>query len=146
MLAVLEDAVLTYLRGLHLGPETAAWLEADDFTWPYSFANLCEGSASIATPSAPRCDGSASGAAGWPPRGNRPETSSRVGVGPQESPSSEGASAVPRPAKPARQERNPRIDDSEAETCHRLGEHPPSRSVAALPAAARRSPDPTSRG
>ncbi len=43
MLAVLEDAVLAYLRGLHQSPETAAWFESDDFTWPYSFANLCEG-------------------------------------------------------------------------------------------------------
>ncbi len=33
----------------------------------------------------------------------RPETSSRVGVGPRESPSFEATSAVPRPAKPARQ-------------------------------------------
>jgi hypothetical protein len=22
--------------------ETQAWLEEDDFTWPYSFANLCD--------------------------------------------------------------------------------------------------------
>jgi hypothetical protein len=42
MLAVLEDAVLVYLRGLQLVPETAAWFDADDFDWPYSFANLCD--------------------------------------------------------------------------------------------------------
>jgi hypothetical protein len=42
MLAVLDDAVLAYLRGLHVAPETEAWFEADDFTWPYSFANLCD--------------------------------------------------------------------------------------------------------
>jgi hypothetical protein len=42
MLAVLEDAVLAYLRGLQLVPETRAWFDADDFTWPYSFANLCD--------------------------------------------------------------------------------------------------------
>jgi uncharacterized protein (DUF779 family) len=34
---------------------------------------------------------------------DRPETSSRAGAGRQELPSSEGANAVPRPAKPARQ-------------------------------------------
>jgi acyl dehydratase len=38
-----------------------------------------------------------------PRRGSRPETSSRVGAGQQASPSAEGANAVPRPAKPARQ-------------------------------------------
>jgi hypothetical protein len=42
MLAVLDDAVLAYLRGLPVAPETEAWFEADDFTWPYSFANLCD--------------------------------------------------------------------------------------------------------
>jgi hypothetical protein len=42
MLAVLEDAVLVYLRGLHLVPETASWFASDDLTWPYSFANLCD--------------------------------------------------------------------------------------------------------
>ena len=42
MLAVFEDAVLGYLRGMHLFPETRAWFEADDRDWPYSFANLCD--------------------------------------------------------------------------------------------------------
>jgi hypothetical protein len=42
MLAVFEDAVLVYLRGLHFVPETHAWFEADDRDWPYSFANLCD--------------------------------------------------------------------------------------------------------
>jgi hypothetical protein len=42
MLAVLEDAVLVYLRGLQLVPETRTWFEEDDFSWPYSFVNLCD--------------------------------------------------------------------------------------------------------
>ncbi len=42
MLAVLDDAVLSYLRGSHLIPETEAWFQAEDYGWPYSFANLCE--------------------------------------------------------------------------------------------------------
>src|SRR5262249_61059539 len=41
MLAVFEDAVHAYLRGMTCFPETRAWFEADDFEWPYSFANLC---------------------------------------------------------------------------------------------------------
>jgi len=41
MLAVFEDAVHAYLRGMSCFPETRAWFEADDFEWPYSFANLC---------------------------------------------------------------------------------------------------------
>jgi hypothetical protein len=41
MLAVFEDAVHAYLRGIQCLPETSAWFEADDFEWPYSFANLC---------------------------------------------------------------------------------------------------------
>jgi hypothetical protein len=41
MLAVFEDAVQAYLRGMHCFPETRAWFEEDDFQWPYSFANLC---------------------------------------------------------------------------------------------------------
>ena len=40
MLAVFEDAVHAYLRGM-TGPETIAWFQADDLDWPYSFANLC---------------------------------------------------------------------------------------------------------
>jgi len=42
MLAVLDDAVLSYLRSHHPSPETDAWFLAEDFSWPYSFANLCE--------------------------------------------------------------------------------------------------------
>ena len=42
MLAVLDDAVLAYLRGPQRVPETEAWFQADDFSWPYSFANLCD--------------------------------------------------------------------------------------------------------
>ena len=30
------------LRGLQLIPETRAWFDEDDFSWPYSFANLCD--------------------------------------------------------------------------------------------------------
>jgi hypothetical protein len=41
MLAVFEDAVHAYLRGMTCFPETSAWFEADDFEWPYSFVNLC---------------------------------------------------------------------------------------------------------
>jgi hypothetical protein len=41
MLAVFEDAVHAYLRGMTCFPETSAWFEADDFAWPYSFVNLC---------------------------------------------------------------------------------------------------------
>jgi hypothetical protein len=41
MLAVFEDAVHAYLRGMTCFPETNAWFEADDLKWPYSFANLC---------------------------------------------------------------------------------------------------------
>ena len=42
MLAVMEDAVTTVLRGMSGASETQAWFEEDDFTWPYSFANLCD--------------------------------------------------------------------------------------------------------
>ena len=42
MVAVMEDAVLTVLRGVSAASETSAWFEDDDFTWPYSFANLCD--------------------------------------------------------------------------------------------------------
>lgn len=42
MLAVMEDAVTTVLRGVSGAAETQAWFEDDDFTWPYSFANLCD--------------------------------------------------------------------------------------------------------
>jgi hypothetical protein len=43
MLAVLEDAVLTYLRGgMQVGPDATTWFDHDDLTWPYSFANLCD--------------------------------------------------------------------------------------------------------
>jgi len=42
MLAVLDDAVLSYLRGPHPTADSDAWFQADDFSWPYSFANLCE--------------------------------------------------------------------------------------------------------
>ena len=41
MLAVFEDAVHAYLRGMHCFTETRAWFEADDVEWPYSFVNLC---------------------------------------------------------------------------------------------------------
>ena len=42
MLAVLEDAVLLYTRVPQIAPETEAWVQADDRTWPYSFVNLCD--------------------------------------------------------------------------------------------------------
>jgi hypothetical protein len=42
MLAVLEDAVGLYVRVPQLVPETEAWIQADDRTWPYSFVNLCD--------------------------------------------------------------------------------------------------------
>ena len=42
MLAVLEDAVGLYTRVPQIGPETEAWVQADDRTWPYSFVNLCD--------------------------------------------------------------------------------------------------------
>jgi len=42
MLAVLEDAVGLYLRVPQLVPETEAWIQEDDRSWPYSFVNLCE--------------------------------------------------------------------------------------------------------
>ena len=42
MLAVLEDAVGLYTRVPQIAPETEAWVQAEDRTWPYSFVNLCE--------------------------------------------------------------------------------------------------------
>jgi hypothetical protein len=41
MLAVLEDAVGLYTR-VPQAPETEAWVQADDRSWPYSFVNLCD--------------------------------------------------------------------------------------------------------
>ncbi len=42
MLAVMEDAVVSVLRGLPSARETRTWFETDDPSWPYSFANLCD--------------------------------------------------------------------------------------------------------
>jgi hypothetical protein len=42
MLAVLEDAVLHYLRGPAFAPDTVEWFASNDTSWPYSFANLCD--------------------------------------------------------------------------------------------------------
>ncbi len=42
MLAVLEDAVVAYLRGPAFAPDTTEWFASDDTSWPYSFANLCD--------------------------------------------------------------------------------------------------------
>src|SRR4029450_2534463 len=42
MLAVLDGAVASHPRAHPLAPETDAWFRVDAFTWPSSFANLCE--------------------------------------------------------------------------------------------------------
>jgi hypothetical protein len=53
MLAVMENGIATYLRyaiearipakrrARRLFGEAKAWVESDDISWPYSFANLC---------------------------------------------------------------------------------------------------------
>ena len=47
MLAVLQEAVVTYLAGAHRSlpqhlRELEQWFASDDTTWPYSFGNLCD--------------------------------------------------------------------------------------------------------
>ena len=45
MLAVLQEAVATYLAGGARGSlrEIEEWFASEDTTWPYSFPNLCDG-------------------------------------------------------------------------------------------------------
>ena len=46
MLAVLREAVASYVAGGRGGRDSAreveAWFASDDTTWPYSFGNLCD--------------------------------------------------------------------------------------------------------
>ena len=47
MLAVLHEAVLSYLTGEARSTragmlEIEAWFDSDDTSWPYSFGNLCD--------------------------------------------------------------------------------------------------------
>jgi hypothetical protein len=50
MLAILEDAIRVYQKTMHrkdqrserLFHETAEWFNADDLSWPFSFAMICE--------------------------------------------------------------------------------------------------------